>query len=320
MLHLKSALALLIAIITGNQLTAQRNYYYTDKYYENALVFELGATGGLINALTDLGGKKGTGKNFIKDLRWKTAKPACGVYLLANYADKLCLRIEGIIGQVVGYDSILKNVATSTFGRYERNLSFRSKISELHLALELHPLLFKNYLTNEMPLLSPYIAGGIGVYTFDPQAQLNGYWHRLQPLSLEGQGFTEYKNRKPYKLTQLNFIAGVGLRYQLSSLITARVEFVHRKLFTDYLDDVSTTYIDPSVFAHYLNPAKAAVAQKLYNRNAQIMPGTTAHINEQRGDIKDNDAYFTILFKLGIILGRQKAWQNRNSRCNLVDL
>jgi Domain of unknown function (DUF6089) len=318
MLHLRLLQVLFITVIISNKLKAQ-NYLY-HKYYDNALVFELGATGGLINAFTDLGGKKGIGRNFIKDLRWQTARPAAGIYLLANYNEKICLRFEGTMGQVVGYDSILKTVSASTFGRYERNLSFRSNISELQVAVEIHYRLFKNNKAAEYPLLSPYIIGGAGLFTFDPEAQLNGYWYRLQPLRLEGQGFKEYNDRKPYKLTQLNLVTGVGIKYRLSNFFNARLEVAHRKLFTDYLDDVSTTFINPSLFTNYLSPAKATLAKKLYTRTSEILPNTIQHSNEQRGDARNNDSYFTILFKIGITLGRQKQLRAHNSGCNLVDL
>lgn len=52
----------------------------------------------------------------------------------------------------------------------------------------------------------------------------------------------------------------MGLRIELGSLFNARIEFLDRKLFTDYLDDVSTTYIDPALFYKYLNPSVAAIA------------------------------------------------------------
>jgi hypothetical protein len=297
------ALALLGITVLCPPAKAQ-NYYYNDKYMESAVVFEVGAHFGVMNSLTDLGGKKGPGKNFIKDLRWKTAKPSYGVYIMANYLDKICLRLEGTFGQVVGYDSILKKVASTSTGRYERNLSFKSKISELELALEIHPLMFRDFGDDDPPLLSPYGVIGAGVYSFDPQAQLNGQWYALQPLHLEGQGFKEYPDRKNYQLTQLNIIAGMGLKYQVSPLLNARLEFVHRFLSTDYLDDVSTDFIDPALFYNYLPANKAAIAEQLYNRKGEL-PDDGVQVN-QRGDPKDKDAYFTIQVKVGLTLGRSK--------------
>ncbi|MEQ1678034.1 MAG: hypothetical protein ABL876_15100, partial [Chitinophagaceae bacterium] len=78
--------ALVCSTVFSQPLKAQY-YYYNDKYYENAVVFEIGGSFGVMNSLTDLGGKKGIGKNFIKDLRWKTAKPSFGVFVAANYLD-----------------------------------------------------------------------------------------------------------------------------------------------------------------------------------------------------------------------------------------
>jgi hypothetical protein len=299
------ALALVCGILFTQSSNAQY-YYYNNKYYENAVVFELGATGGVMNSLTDLGGKKGLGKNFVKDLRWKTARPSYGVYFLANYLDKIALRLEGTFGEVAGFDSILKAVAPTTSGRYERNLSFKSRIAEVQLSLEVHPLMFQDFDKTEPPRLSPYGVIGIGYYSFDPQAELNGTWYRLQPLRLEGQGFSQYPDRKEYQLSQLNLLGGLGLKYEINSQFNARLEFVHRKLFTDYLDDASTGYIDPALFTNYLPSNQASIAQQLYDRKDELTPGDGSKPVDQRGDPKDNDAYFTIQFKIGMVLGRQR--------------
>lgn len=302
----KLFMGVLVCTIISIQPLKAQYYYYNDKYYENAVVFEVGGQFGMMNAFTDLGGKKGVGKKFIKDLRWQTAKPSFGVYVLANYMDKLCLRLEGTFGQVVGYDSILKKVAPSTFGRYERNLSFKSKIAEAQLGLEIHPLMFKDYEDQDPPLLSPYIMAGVGVFSFDPQAKINGQWYSLQPLRTEGQGFKEYPERKSYQLNQINFSAGLGIKYQVSPLLSARMELVQRFLTTDYLDDVSEmTYIDPALFYSYLPTNKAAIAQQLADRRGELTTDAL-NPNDQRGNPKDNDSYFTIQIKLGLTLGRQQ--------------
>ena len=61
---------------------------------------------------------------------------------MAMYKDAIGVRLEGTFGQVTGFDSILKNVGPSTFGRYERNLSFKSRISELQLSVRSTSLIF----------------------------------------------------------------------------------------------------------------------------------------------------------------------------------
>lgn len=304
----KLMVTVLVCLVIFQQPLKAQYYYYNNKFYDNALVFEIGATGGVMNSLTDLGGKKGIGKKFIKDLRWKNAHLSYGAYIAANYLDAVFVRLEGTFGTVSGADSILKSVASSTYGRYERNLSFKSKISEVQLALEIHPLFFKKYDDEDPPMLSPYVVAGVGLFSFDPQAKLNGQWYSLQPLHTEGQGFAEYPDRKEYKLNQLNIIAGGGIKYELSPAFNARLEFVHRFLNTDYLDDVSQKdYVDPTLFYNYLTPNQAAIAQQLYNRTGELNPSDIGYTpNIQRGDPKNKDSYFTIQFKIGMTLGRQR--------------
>lgn len=301
----RSAVVLWVLVfsITASSLKAQF-YYYNDKYYDSPLAFEIGGSAGLMNSLTDLGGKKGIGKSFIKDLNWKNAKPSFSVYALAMYKYAVGVRLEGTFGKVQGADSTLKSVAASTFGRYERNLSFKSKITDVQLALEIHPLFFRDYDENEAPYFSPYLVAGVGYFSFDPQAEINGQVYSLQPLRTEGQGFAEYRDRTPYKLSQVNFPVGIGIRYEVNSFLNARVEVMHRILQTDYLDDVSKDYVDPALFSNYLPSNQAAIAQQLFDRQAELNGSHTTQVGSQRGNPKNNDAYFTVQVKLGITLGR----------------
>lgn len=284
-----------LCIFSASSTKAQY-YYHNDKYWGSDFVVELGVTAGVMNSLTDLGGKKGIGKNFIKDLNWKVTKPSFGLYLVGMYKEALGIRLEGTFGTLNSYDSILKKVAASTFGRYERNLSFRTKITDIQLSAEIHPLFFKNYGENEAPYWSPYLVAGIGFFTFNPEAELNGNWYYLHPLRTEGQGFAEYPDRKQYALTQFNVPLGIGVRYEVNNWLNARLEFVHRFLFTDYLDDVSTEYIDPALFVNYLQPAQASIAAQLHDRRITTIKDV------QRGDPKDNDAYFSIQLKIGMAI------------------
>lgn len=284
------------------RLNAQRYYYYNDKYMDGDITGELGASFGIMNAFTDLGGRKGIGKGFIKDLNMKNSRPSASVYAAANFRDAITLRLEATFGGVQAYDSILKSVKETTSGRYERNLSFRSKVTDFMLAAELHPLMWRNYDETEPPRLSPYVLGGIGFFSFNPQAKLNGQWYDLQPLRTEGQGFAEYPNRKPYKLRQLNIPLGLGVRYEISPVLNARLELVHRILRTDYLDDVSGFYIDPSLFSNYLSPQQAGIAQLLYDRRQELNPSQLHTPGNERGDEKDNDAYFSVQLKIGFTI------------------
>jgi hypothetical protein len=275
-------------------------YFHNDKYYSGDLVLEAGGSVGFMNSFTDLGGKKGPGKSFLKDLTLKTAKPSFSVYTLLMYKDAIAFRLEGSFGRVQGYDSILKPSPKEP--RYTRNLSFRSKITDLQLAAEIHPLFFKRYDEGEAPYWSPYIVLGVGFFSFNPQASLDGRWYDLQPLSLEGQGFAEYPDRRPYKLHQFNIPVGVGIKYEASTFLNVRLEIVYRILSTDHLDDVSDFYIDPSLFSKYLQANQAMIAKRLYSREQELDPSKIVVPGSIRGDPGKNDAFFTIQLKAGLVI------------------
>jgi hypothetical protein len=150
-------------------------------------------------------------------------------------------------------------------------------------------------------LLSPYILAGLGYFGFRPQGQYDNNWIDLQPLHTEGQGFPEYKDSKPYTTNQVHMPLGVGLRYELSNKLNLRFEFLHRVLFTDYLDDShSRGYVNPGVFSKYLSPRDAAYARIFYN------PSKNGKIPARRSNPDDNDAYMSFSIKFGVVLGRER--------------
>jgi len=302
------------AILTAfGQPASAQYYFYDNNSYDSPLMFEIGGSFGVMNCLSDIGGKKGLGKPFIKDLNIGNSRMNGGIYLTAMYKYAVGIRLEGTFGRVSAYDSILKSVKETAQGRYERNLNFRSKINEVTLIAEFHPLyIFIDWPSKDRdpPRLSPYIAAGIGYFSFNPQGKMGNNWVDLHPLSLEGQGFPEYPNRKPYKLTGFNIPIGCGFRYELSPLFNLRAEFLHRVLSTDYLDDVSTRYINPIAFTNNLSPVKSQMAITMASNDRVNPGGPTGNYRKTeggiRGDPTDKDAYFTFNFKIGMTFGREK--------------
>ncbi|MEO6253705.1 MAG: hypothetical protein ABIO79_10380 [Ferruginibacter sp.] len=293
--------------VSAEKASAQY-YFYDNQYYDSPVMFELGASVGVMNCLTDLGGRKGIGKKFIKDLNLGKTTFAPSVYLSAMYQYMIAVRLEATFGTIKADDKILFKVKETTFGRYERNLSFRSKITDFMLGFEIHPLYIfnRNLEDKEPPLFSPYLLVGVGFFSFKPQAQLGNKWVDLQPLSTEGQGFAEYPDRKPYKLNQINIPIGVGVKYDLSPTLNLRAEFNYRILNTDYLDDASTEYIDPTLYANYFTGAKLTNALLLNDRQYELDPSHVTNPGDQRGNPKNNDAYFSFNVKIGYSFGREK--------------
>ena len=301
---------ILMLTLSVKEASAQY-YFYDNKYYDNPITFELGGSIGAMNCLTDLGGNRGVGKKFVKDLNLGKTQLAGSISLTATYEYMFALRLEATFGTVTADDTVLRKVAPSTYGRYERNLSFKSNITDFMLGLEIHPLYIigrKNE-DKEPPLLSPYLLTGVGFFSFKPQAKLNNKWVDLQPLSTEGQGFAEYPGRKRYSLNQLNIPMGLGVKYELGSALSLRAEFVYRKLNTDYLDDVSTDYIDPTLYANYFTGAKLTNALLLNDRQYELNPSHTSSAGGQRGNPKNKDAFFTFNVKIGYTFGRERIKQ-----------
>ena len=264
--------------------------------------FELGLGLGPMFFLGDLGGSEGKGKGFIKDLDVPLTKLNKGLFLNYYPAEWLGFRIAGNMGMVEGDDALAPNKGGAERFRKQRNLNFRSKISEAYAAVELYPTYFLEKYDGLQGKIRPYVLGGVGIYHFDPEAKDNdGTWVKTHNLSLEGQGFAEYPDSKPYKLTQMNVLAGFGLKYYISENKYIGIEILHRQLFTDYIDDVSQdSYIDPIYFAQHLSAADAAVARRLQYRGTVSYPVTRPYYRvAERGDPSQNDAFFSTLLRFG---------------------
>lgn len=123
-----------------------------------------------------------------------------------------------------------------------RNLSFQTNLYELHAGAEVHLMGIDQY------QISPYFFGAVAGFYFNPFTfDRTGNKVFLKPLSTEGQGLPGYTDRKPYNLIQMAIPFGAGVRAAVSDRISIGTEMGIRKTFTDYLDDVSKTYVDRAV-------------------------------------------------------------------------
>ncbi|HET9747366.1 MAG TPA: DUF6089 family protein [Chitinophagaceae bacterium] len=166
----------------------------------------------------------------------------------------------------------------------KRNLSFYTTIKEASISLE------TSLLDLSTTRFTPYIHGSIALYHFNPWAyDNNGDKTFLQPLSTEGQGLSQFPRQKPYRRTQLSVGFGVGARYAINESMNLGVEFSQRKTFTDYLDDVSSIYVDRNV----LLQAKGTKAVEMAFRGNEL-PGGSAYPGhgEQRGTPSEMDWYY----------------------------
>jgi hypothetical protein len=185
----------------------------------NAQSFELGVVGGVSLYSGDL-----SEDEF--GLYFQNLRPAFGFFGRYNLNRALALRLGFTHGQVQEQEDT--PVRDGLFLR-----SFRSHISEFSLVAEVNVIrLGAPGKTN----LITYLFGGGAVFNFRPETFFDGSWVDLQPLGTEGQGLPGYA--APYKLTQLAVPVGAGLKIDMGNWMLS-FELGGRKLFTDYLDDVS---------------------------------------------------------------------------------
>jgi Domain of unknown function (DUF6089) len=302
----KRLLAFLLCFILVSPVTAQHLMLGG----ESAQV-EIGLNFGPTFFLGDLGGKVGKGTTFIKDLNFQLTKLMKGAFVTVYPNEWMGFRLAAQYTYVEGIDSIISTHGVDELWRKQRNLDFKSNMWEVYAAMEFFPL---QYIRRDdydyEPRFRPYIFAGVGMFHYNPKGSLtdqngNVTWHELQPLHTEGQGFAEYPDRKNYKLTQMNLPYGAGFKYLVSGNINLGLELLYRKTFTDYIDDVSTRYIDPKYFDKYLSPADAVIASRISDKTVGIVtPGVGRYSpGTMRGNSGRDDAYFSFLLKLGIRLG-----------------
>jgi hypothetical protein len=229
--------------------------------------------------------------NYSGDLQEKgftfdQSHPAVGAGLSYEVTEKFLLNGGLTLGRVSASDRY-NNKNTS------RNLDFTSNISEGHLTAEYY---FVNLYEHAA---SPYIFGGIALYNFSPYTHDSlGNKYYLKPLSTEGEGFLPGK--KYYSINQLAIPFGGGIKFALSDNLRLGVEVGMRKLFTDYLDDVSTTYVDENLLLQNRGPKAVELA---YRGNELKNGATYPAAGSQRGGSNANDWYYftglTASFRIG---------------------
>ena len=299
----------LIVLCFANPANAQgRYFFYNDEFREPQILFELGLTGGIMNASTDIGGNRKVGTGPMASFTLYNTKLTGGAYLSATFMDVIAARIQFSAGQIQGADSLTANAnGANAQARATRNLNYKTALQEASLLFEFHP----DFLWRDPELppakFSPYLLAGIGYLHFTPETKYGNAWVQTMPLRLEGQGFSEYPDRKKYTGNTFSFPLGLGVRYELGPLFYARAEAAVHYTNTDYLDDASNeAYVDPALFYKYLSPAQANQASALFYRNTAQLPDHNSPIGGVRASSKSKDVFWTANLNIGIVLNRKK--------------
>lgn len=301
---------ILIAVFLGLSSTLTAQYRW-----------DFGVSLGASNYLGEIGGQEETRRDFVFDMKLNRTQYVIGAFGRYKFSPQLSAHVGFNYGQIKANDYNSQNPA-----RVARNLSFRNNILELSGRMEL-TLYYDNDVSGRgyyNPDFRIFGFVGAGIMKHNPKTRyegpLNEYHGKLielQPLQTEGV---------EYDLWQFTLPAGIGLNFTHRKTHRFGWEIGYRTTFTDYLDDVSTNYVDAS----QLNQEHLAIATELANRtNEESLANAAAYAEkydmdvpnagsfvagEKRGDVTNNDGYLFTQFSYSyVIKGRSSFHKKRYS-------
>jgi hypothetical protein len=231
--------------------------------------------------LTEMGISFG-GSQYFGDLNenygLRTVNPSYGIYARRHLSHYISVKLCGNYTHV-GYDD---KYNSSEFKK-QRNLNFQSDIYELTFQAEFN---FFRFTTGDpYTRFSPYLTLGAGAFYYDPYTNYNGTKTYLRPIGTEGQ-FVGYSDRK-YSSVSPCFPIGVGVKAWIKGGMNVTLEVANRLTTTDYLDDVSTTYVGANKF-----PWTATTELALQDRSVELNPAVPlGRAGKQRGNTSSYDQY-----------------------------
>jgi len=227
------------------------------------------------------------------DAQLNSPKLAFGLFYRKQLTNYVGIRVSGEYA-LLGYSDRYSDNAVQR----RRNLSFNSNVYEFSVSGDFNFFRFQPGF--EGYNFTPYIGLGVGIFSYDPYAYLNGQKYLLRPLGTEGQGSALYPNLSPYGNTAIAIPFTLGVKYALNPRTNLFAELVYRVTNTDYLDDVSGQYA-PDAFSP-LPDGSASPAFLLQDRSYET--GTSIGVKgRQRGNSLNPDAFATL--KVGLSFNLQ---------------
>lgn len=235
------------------------------------------------------------GSQYFGDLNdsygFKTPYPAVGAFTRIHMNPYIAVRIGANLTRVSYNDKMSSNAFNKT-----RNLNFVSNIAEAAIFTEFN---FFSFMTGqEKSRWTPYLVGGAGVFYYNPYTTLNGRRYYLRELGTEGQ-LAGYGDRG-YTNISFMFPVGAGFKYWLRPGVNFGFEISNRLTMTDYMDDVSATYVGADKFSG--TPGFEDPAFILQDRSGEVSNVPLGREGKQRGNSSSKDQYLLVTFNLSFQL------------------
>ncbi|MBI3509617.1 MAG: hypothetical protein HY064_03065 [Bacteroidetes bacterium] len=286
--------------------TFTRNLFFVSAVFFLPLIssaqyfWDAGFHAGASNYLGDMGGNQLTRRDFVSDMKLTQTRMSAGTFVRYRINPMLSVQADLNWTRIAGDDKLSSNP-----GRNGRNLSFRNDIFEMtaqaqYFFYEVNDLGHTYRYRNNF---RAYVGLGVGAAYHNPKTLYDGNWVALRPLETEGNHYTTITAVIP---ASAGFYVTLNKHYRIGWNLTWRTTF------TDYLDDVSTTYKDPSQLKSPLSAELANRTDELNVTNAfaeNFTPGN------KRGDPTHNDSYLTTSVDMSyVIRGRSATFTHIDSR------
>ena len=232
---------------------------------------------GVTNFLGDIGGGD-LARNFVYNLELKDTRWATGPFVTYRFHPLFAVQGSITYARIRGEDRESENRA-----RQGRNLSFRNDIFEFAGKFEFYPQVLSlsdvGYRGRYRVDYQTYFFAGIGAVVHSPKAEYNGDYYKLRPLMTEGEKYSPVAFVMPF---------GGGFFFTFKRQHRVGFEFSWSWTFTDYLDDISGTYADPSQMSS--DPLAATLANR-YSGEGNVPASSNYTPGNRRGDPTDRDNY-----------------------------
>jgi hypothetical protein len=229
------------------------------------------------------------GANYFGDLNQQYGfdyfRQSGGAFVKYNFSRYIAMRLAANYAHI-GYADRF----TNNFYQQQRNLSFKSDIFEASIMTDFH--FFKYDIGDFDHRFTPYITLGLGIFKYDPYTEINDTKVRLRPLGTEGQSYPQFSDRV-YGTTAVSFPIGAGIKFWLAKGTTVGFEVINRMTTTDYLDDVSTSYVGSDLFPNDVNSPYPTYASQLQDRSPEVTNTPIGIPGRQRGISSTRDQFLT---------------------------
>lgn len=215
--------------------------------------------------------------DLASDISLKETHFSGGIFFKRNTSQFFSHYFSLMEGEISGNDKNFKDQKI-------RNLSFQTFISEISYQIEFNFFPFSFGLNHKD--FTPYVFTGLSLFNYNPQTNFNGQTEKLNKLDTEGK-LASNEKKYAYSLYQFAIPMGGGFKYSVSDKLIVGINVGFRSTFTDYLDDVSSTYYDKKI----LLDRNGNISVALSDRSGESGSQPIGIIGKQRGRSDQKDWY-----------------------------